>query len=64
MEKFSAFSDRQSGVNPFVQQPFRPSVGQLLGGGLFALVKLPLLAICWLLLLAASAIPTLVSSVE
>jgi len=61
MEKFSRFNDARSGVNPFAQQPYRPSPGQLIGGGLLGLVKLPLLAVVFGLLWIVTQVSALVS---
>jgi hypothetical protein len=61
MEKFSRFNDARSGVNPFAQQPYRPTPGQLIGGGLFGLVKLPLLALVFGLLWIVTQVSAFVS---
>jgi hypothetical protein len=45
MEKFSRFTDQRVGVNPFAQQPWRPSAATMAAGAALLLLRAPLLAL-------------------
>lgn len=55
MEKFSLFTDKATGVNPFTVQPFRPGLAGIFTTFLVALLRLPFAAVLFALLIAADA---------
>jgi len=56
MEKFSRFNDATTGVNPFTQQPYRPTIAQRAVGALLLVAKAPLALLGALLLMLAAAL--------
>lgn len=60
MEKFRTFTDETVGVNPFVQQPYKATVGRVLVGVVLLAFRAPLLSACWFQLMCSNYLQTAV----